>query len=305
MRSRIYYFLGFILLFLAGCGKLERIFVETSPHDDYRKVIITSGLAETDMGKRWLEAAEAYFDSSSELKIPYKETGRFKQDEVKASVYKIGVRQGEVITIEAEPDSGAPAFFVDLFNEKRERVAFSKLNDPKIVYEVKETGDLLLRVQPELLQSVTYLLTVTPSPSLAFPVENKDSRAIGSFWGAQRDGGRRSHQGVDIFAPKGTPVLASANGVISRTGTNNLGGKVVWLSTLTHSLYYAHLDSQYVSPGMRVSIGDTLGVVGNTGNAKTTPPHLHFGIYYRGKGAVDPLPYIKNIYPEPRLVTKP
>ena len=57
------------------------------------------------------------------------------------------------------------------------------------------------------------------------------------------------------------------------------------------NLYYAHLDEQTVTDGQRVSIGDTLGRMGNTGNARTTPPHLHFGIYTNG-GTVDPLPFV-------------
>jgi murein DD-endopeptidase MepM/ murein hydrolase activator NlpD len=60
-----------------------------------------------------------------------------------------------------------------------------------------------------------------------------------------------------------------------------------------HSYYFAHLDSQYVRAGQRVKQGDTLGTVGNTGNARFTPAHLHFGIYQsRSK---DPLHYIKTL----------
>jgi SH3-like domain-containing protein len=75
-----------------------------------------------------------------------------------------------------------------------------------------------------------------------------------------------------------------------------LGGKVVWLanSELGYSQYYAHLDSQVVRSGQQVKQGDTLGMVGNTGNAITTSPHLHFGIYKSGRGAVDPFPFLQN-----------
>lgn len=59
-----------------------------------------------------------------------------------------------------------------------------------------------------------------------------------------------------------------------------------------NSLYYAHLDSIIATPGMKVKPGDTIGLVGNTGNARTTPPHLHFGIYRSYSGAQNPLPYI-------------
>ena len=83
---------------------------------------------------------------------------------------------------------------------------------------------------------------------------------------------------------------------------NTLGGKVVWLRTTGGaSLYYAHLDSQLVRPGDRVAVGDTLGLVGNTGNARTTPPHLHFGIYSRGPK--DPLPYVREPRGRPAEVT--
>jgi hypothetical protein len=95
---------------------------------------------------------------------------------------------------------------------------------------------------------------------------------------------------VDIFAPRGTPVIAAAAGRVSRVGTDRQGGKVVWMEETSHRrrLYYAHLDSQSVRPGRMVKRGDTLGFVGNTGNAHTSPPHLHFAVYWQGSRAVDP-----------------
>jgi hypothetical protein len=123
--------------------------------------------------------------------------------------------------------------------------------------------------------------------------------AVQSFWGADRDGGARAHQGIDIFAPRGTPALAAADGVVRWVGENRLGGNVVFVADPArgHSLYYAHLDRQAVTTGQRVRAGDTVGFVGNTGNARSTAPHLHFGIYRAGEGAVDPFPYV-----DPRAV---
>ena len=105
----------------------------------------------------------------------------------------------------------------------------------------------------------------------AFPVAGRDEQAAQSFWGATRDAGRRSHQGVDIFAPRGTPVVAATAGVVTRVGQNALGGNVIFLveSGRRWAFYYAHLDRQLVAEGTRVAAGDTLGLVGNTGNARS------------------------------------
>lgn len=129
---------------------------------------------------------------------------------------------------------------------------------------------------------------------LYFPVAGSRSN-IGSEWGAERDGGRRRHEGIDIFADKGTPLVAISDGVIEFVGNDELGGKTITLQPDDYAweAYYAHLDKQYVSNGQRVKKGQLIGTVGNTGNAKTTPPHLHFGIYTES-GAIDPLPYVKS-----------
>ena len=132
------------------------------------------------------------------------------------------------------------------------------------------------------------------SKSLAFPVAGKKSN-IGSFWGARRDGGRRKHQGIDIFARKGTPVVAICDGVIVEKDHTPIGGKTLWLKSGDHSwtAYYAHLDKQKVKEGQYVRKGQVIGTVGNTGNARNTPSHLHFGIY-TAKGPVNPYPYVKS-----------
>jgi hypothetical protein len=154
---------------------------------------------------------------------------------------------------------------------------------------------VILRAQPELLRGGRVSVRVQVLPTLAFPVEGGRESDIGSRFGAPRDGGERSHHGIDIFKPRGTPVLAGAPGYVRRVETTPRGGRVVWLrDDRGNSLYYAHLDRQHVNEGMRVEAGDTVGFVGNTGNARTTPPHLHFGIYRRGEGPVDPWWFVRR-----------
>jgi len=79
-------------------------------------------------------------------------------------------------------------------------------------------------------------------------------------------------------------------------GTNNLGGQVVWVTgpDLTHH-YYAHLENyaENITAGDWIEAGEVIGYVGNTGNARGTPPHLHYGIYINGQGAINPYPYLE------------
>ncbi|HEX8060084.1 MAG TPA: M23 family metallopeptidase [Cyclobacteriaceae bacterium] len=131
-------------------------------------------------------------------------------------------------------------------------------------------------------------------PSLMNPVVGATKKSIISFYGDARDNGQRRHEGIDIVAPKGTMVVAPASGEITDVSYNVLGGKVVWMKDINakRSYYFAHLDSQIVTRGMIVKRGDTLGTVGNTGNARRTRSHLHFGIYK--KDGRTPVDYIRT-----------
>lgn len=131
------------------------------------------------------------------------------------------------------------------------------------------------------------------------PVEGLDAHSLQSTWHAPRSGGRR-HEGADLFAKRGTPVVAATHGQVWRIGEDSLGGHVVWVLGEGHRLYYyAHLDAftEGLTVGEHLRRGDPIGLVGNTGNARTTPPHLHFGVYrigWAGLTAIDPVPLLKR-----------
>jgi murein DD-endopeptidase MepM/ murein hydrolase activator NlpD len=211
------------------------------------------------------------------------------------------LRRGERYVAEVRTGSGAgsPVVFVDLFERvgpALRHVASAAPDERVVTLDVRNNGQYILRVQPELDRDVALMVVLRAEPSLRLPVQRATQSRIQSSFGAPRDGGRRAHHGVDIFAPRGTPVLAASDGVVWSVGTNRLGGNVVWIARPTRGErhYYAHLDQQLVRAGTFVHQGDVIGTVGNTGNARHTPPHLHFGIYAIG-GPVDPLPYIAAI----------
>jgi murein DD-endopeptidase MepM/ murein hydrolase activator NlpD len=119
------------------------------------------------------------------------------------------------------------------------------------------------------------------APAYVFPVEGASPRDIWSVFGDSRGGGRRIHHGIDIFAPRGTILRAATDAYVARVGSRSLGGKIVTLYDQRRDiyLYYAHLEEWLVEEGSYVRAGDPVGRVGNTGNARYTPPHLHIGLY--------------------------
>jgi peptidoglycan LD-endopeptidase LytH len=128
-------------------------------------------------------------------------------------------------------------------------------------------------------------------PPLLIPVAGVHRSALIDSWGQPRSGGRR-HEGIDIFAPCGHAVVSATDGVVTSVGENHLGGHVVWVLGPGGSMhYYAHLSRfGNVRRWDFVHAGDTLGYVGNTGNAAGGPCHLHYGIY-KGQ-AQDPYPFL-------------
>ena len=142
---------------------------------------------------------------------------------------------------------------------------------------------------------VAKLYTQEPDSRIAMPLQDVTRRQVADTWGAPRGVGRR-HEGQDIFAPRGTPILSATNGYVYKIGENNLGGQTVSVIGSGGRVYsYAHLDSYApaLEVGDRVSRRTVLGFVGTTGNAQGTPPHLHFGVY-TFTGAINPLPLLTD-----------
>jgi peptidoglycan LD-endopeptidase LytH len=280
---------------LAGCKTIRQgVFKKETPHEEYISRINGFGLDRHILGQSWIQAAENAIMNPIRAAIPFSEALVFDYDHLKAAAYSIFLREGQNLHVLAEAEQeDTSAVFIDLYRidgvDLRQE-AYAEKDSSRLDFRVKRDGEYIIRIQPELLTRGLYTVYLFTDASLNFPVPERDFSSISSFFGDPRDGGRRRHEGVDIFAPRGTPALAVGPGRVTRTGNNRLGGKVVWVTDHErgYNYYYAHLDSQLVYPGMRVQAGDTLGLIGNTGNAITTPPHLHFGIYAFGRRSIDP-----------------
>lgn len=292
-------FMVVIASFLSCQPGKKGVFGKTrSAHEQYTDRLDKAGLLKSALARKWTASAQKSLNDPARITLPHKEAGYFAAGEPDAVGLSCNLRRGATLNISVQTvPANASKVFVELWktdtvNHSRERIAEGD-STFRITHEVETDGQYLVRLQPELLASLEYTLTITTQPSLAFPVDEKSKPAMISFWNDKRDAGR-NHEGVDIKAPFRSPAVAAANGYIRSVTTNNLGGKVIFMRPegKDYVLYYAHLDSQMVSDGQTVKLGDTIGLVGNTGNAVHTPPHLHFGIYSRG--AVDPLPFIDN-----------
>lgn len=106
----------------------------------------------------------------------------------------------------------------------------------------------------------------------------------------------RVHNGNDLFAVEGTPLLAVDDGLV-RYGTDGLGGNVANLYATDGTRYYYAHQSAFASgaaPGTsrNVRAGDVIGYVGTTGNAQGTPAHVHFEVHPSNGEAVNPFPYL-------------
>jgi hypothetical protein len=144
---------------------------------------------------------------------------------------------------------------------------------------------------------------VQPPVDNVFPVPMPYEVEFSDDWHACRAGCRRLHKGNDVFADEGTPAVAVESGVIIKVDNTDdgLGGITLWLRGDSGvAYYYAHNAVNLVAEGDRVARGQMIARVGRTGNAATTPPHIHFQVNVCGEISsdepctVNPFPYLRT-----------
>ena len=135
-------------------------------------------------------------------------------------------------------------------------------------------------------------------PNAVFPVARPFSTPLINSYGFDRARGTADshwHEGIDIFGPLGTDLLAAEAGTITKIGNGRLGGRTVWLTGVSGSKwYYAHLHgfAPGLTIGQKVEAGDVIGYLGDSGNARGTPPHLHLEIHPPDKRVINPYPQL-------------
>jgi murein DD-endopeptidase MepM/ murein hydrolase activator NlpD len=302
-------FLSLVVVFivLASCSKKEIVpqrFYPRNDHEAYWYSLKQVNLLNTALGEDWIKASEKPFKNQIKVALPYQEVFAISDLKPDALGYRFDVKRGQRVIVDLDIIvQDTTRVFVDLFRVDNDSLdLFTQVASAdssfQLAFEPRTDGSYLLRLQPELLRGGDFTITIENVPSLKFPVAGKNKRAIQSFFGDPRDGGRRDHHGVDIFAKRHTPIIAPVEAEVRFVGTRGLGGKVVWLFDRKsgNNLYFAHLQEQTVSRYQKVVPGDTIGTVGNTGNARYTPPHLHFGIYRNGP--IDPYNFIVPEFPK-------
>jgi murein DD-endopeptidase MepM/ murein hydrolase activator NlpD len=156
-------------------------------------------------------------------------------------------------------------------------------------------------VPPPFVPAAT-VASDSAAASLRMPIAGVDPNTLRSNFSEARGG--HAHEALDIMSPRGTPVVAVAEGNVVKLFTSKQGGLTVYQfdNSRTWCYYYAHLDhyAPGLTEGMLLRKGEVLGYVGSTGDASADAPHLHFAIFQLGPDknwwqgtAVDPLPVLK------------
>ncbi len=233
----------------------------------------------------FMDGDEVTFEASSDF-------GQVPDDQAQQTVVEIVFEEDRALIAAHQDDESALA---DSTRRLRERIRLLERSLDAAENEVEEARADLEQAAKELeafeAGSGVYISGVT------FPIAWPYSLPLINSWGYPRSGGRR-HEGIDLFAAAGTPLVATERGVVTRIGNGTLGGLRLWLRGESGTdWYYAHLSA--FAPGLWenqvVEVGELIGFVGNTGNAVGTPPHLHMQIHPNGGDPVNPYPLLKLV----------
>jgi hypothetical protein len=286
-------------LFASGCAAGERppALRPTAVRSE-RDIHAASARANPAALRAWEDASRRALRSGLQITPSFRERIVFPEGREQAIAYRVTLVRGQSLRVHVAPGDGAAAVFTDMFHyvgrDMFRPVHWARQSPGSSTFVARTDGEYVLRLQPPIGAGGVYDVALLSDAALVFPVSGAGPSSIGGVFGDPRDNGTRAHEGVDIFAPRGTAVVAVADGRIETSRNTPTGGLVIWQADAGSALtyYYAHLDELLVRERAYVRAGDIIGRVGNTGNARGTRPHLHFAIYRPGKIAIDPVPQL-------------
>lgn len=209
------------------------------------------------------------------------------------------------VLMQAEPISAARRYAG--LERQRNLDRLDSLKDNELVNTVRTKLDQLEQMMYIQSKSFDFLANEAVSqkdrtahiPAIQ-PVPEKYLRTMASGYGTRIDpvyGTMKFHEGLDFSAPPGTPVYATADGTVQSAGWSGAYGNLIEIAHgYNYQTRYAHLSKIKVRPGQTVKRGDLIGEVGNTG--KSTGPHLHYEVRYRGQPMNPVHYYFYDLTPE-------
>jgi hypothetical protein len=206
-RKKSLFLFVLFLSFLVGCKTAGRgLFAERSAREKYEDRIEKT---ESPQVLAWKRHGEKVLQSPLTIIAPYAEKGVFNADSADANAFLFTVAPGQKITInfQKNPQTYSTAF-LELFNaaDGTQPTLIEAADTTQYLIEYSATfgGNFILRLQPTLEAKGGYQLNINLGPILSFPIPATVKSNIGSFWGSERDAGARKHEGIDIFAKKGS-----------------------------------------------------------------------------------------------------
>lgn len=170
--------LFFVMIFLlAACkGGPFNLIKSGSPHQQYEKKLINAGLDKTALGISWINKSEQSLRQALAINLPYRERGYFLAEKPEAIAFKFNVTRGQKINVElSKKPIAAFQIYFDVWerqdNQEFKLIASADTLGNPVQLDVDQTGELILRLQPELLGGGEYTLSVNVGPSLAFPLK--------------------------------------------------------------------------------------------------------------------------------------
>lgn len=158
--------------------------------------------------------------------------------------------------------------------------------------EIRQQMNLTINKVNDIKEYIHLQKNLYLSTPNGWPVEGRITSYFGSREDPRRNGSNEHHSGIDISAPSGSDVLATADGIVSFSGWSSGNGNLVIIEHgMGFTTLYAHNSKNLAKEGQRVKRGDRIALVGSTGNS--TGPHVHYEVWYKGK-AVNPMKYIKE-----------